>query len=217
MARRRDRKGRFVSRGRRRRRSRGMGSLITVRRALGGVRRRRRGGLFSFDMSMLMPIFVGGGVAAATALGIRYFIDPATGTTQQMLVRWANLFGLGVGALASALWMMIGGGGQASSAFLSAATVSLFGLANDFVLKERAAPILAAITSSGASMQLPTGTAGIGAIVPEYSNGMGALVMEQMGPGGQRPGSIGGLNSYGEVVSLQGVNVGAFGTAPFRS
>lgn len=205
MARRRNRKGRFVSGGRRRRRRRGMrglGNLITVRRSLGFL-----------DMGSLMPMLVGGGVAAATALGIRWFVDPNQGTTQQMLVRWANLFGFGVGALASVLWMMIGGGRTAGVAFLSAGTVSAFGLANDFVMKERAAPVLAAIASSGAAMQMP-GTAGVGAIVPEYGNGMGALVMEQMGPGGRRPGSIG---SYGEVVSLQGVNVGAFGTAPFRS
>jgi hypothetical protein len=55
---------------------------------------------------------------------------------------------------------------------------------------------------------------GTGAIVPEYSRGMGAVVMEPVGPGGRRAGSIG---SYGETVSLQGINTGAFGTPGFTS
>jgi hypothetical protein len=167
-------------------------------------------------MEGLLPVLLGAGSAAFTALGIRYFVDPNGGTTQQMLVKWANLFGLGVGSLAAAAMFLMSGGGAATQAFISAATVSAFGLGSDFVLKERAAPILAALASSGAAA-MPPGTAGLRAIVPEYAsgtNGLNALVMEQMGPGGRRPGSIG---SYGEVVSLQGINVGAFGTAPFRS
>jgi hypothetical protein len=38
--------------------------------------------------------------------------------------------------------------------------------------------------------------------------------MEQIGPGGQRAGTIG---SYGETVSLSGVNTNAFGTPGFQA
>jgi len=187
-----------------------MGSLITVRRSIGGSLR----GIF--DMNGLLPFIAGVVASSATALSIRWFVDPNTDTTQQTLVKYAPLFGLGAGGLMSAAMMVMGGGGAAVQSFVGAFGVSGALFASDYVLKERAAPIIAALTSSGAAMQPGTAGYGMGAIVPEYGggNGMGALVMEQMGPGGRRPGSIG---SYGEVVSLQGVNVGAFGTAPFRS
>jgi hypothetical protein len=43
---------------------------------------------------------------------------------------------------------------------------------------------------------------------------MGAIVMEPTGPSGKRAGTIG---SYGETVSLSGINTGAFGTPGFNA
>ena len=52
---------------------------------------------------------------------------------------------------------------------------------------------------------------GVGAIVPEYGSGMGAIVYPPMA-NGQRNGSIG---SYGETVNLSGINTAVFGTPGF--
>ncbi len=204
--RRRDRYGRYSGKRRsrrgRRRRRKGVGSIITVRRGLGQL-----------DAETLMPPLVGGGTAALTALGVRYFVDPNQGRMQQMLVQWAPVVGMAVGSVASlALYMMGGrrGGEQAASAFISAALVSLFGIGADFVLKRNPGNIVAAVTSGGMAM-MPPGNS-VGAIVPEYSRGVGAIVMEPVGPSGQRAGTIG---QYGETVTLQGINTGAFGTPGF--
>lgn len=203
--RRRDRYGRFAGkrRGRRkgRRRRRGVGSIITVRRGLGQL-----------DAETLMPPLVGAGTAGLAALGVRYFVDPSQGRMQQMLVQWAPLVGMAVGSVASlALYMMGGrrGSEQAAQSFVAATLVSLFGLGADFVLKRNPGSIVAAVTSGSMAAMPPGGT---GAIVPEYSRGMGAIVMEPAGPSGQRAGTIG---SYGEVVTLQGINTSAFGTPGF--
>ena len=218
MARRRNKKGRFVSGGKRKRRSRrrkrGMGSIITVRRGMGQL-----------DMGDMLPALVGGGLAALTSLGIRWFVDYNAGTTQRMLFKWAPLFGLAVGGVGSLALFMTGGTPQAARGFLSAALVSAYGLGTDMLLKEKGGSILAsggyqpaALTNGNGVVTGPTidvtGTAGVGAIVPEYSRPTGAVVMEQVGPGGTRAGTIG---SYGETVSLSGVNVSAFGTPGFNA
>ena len=212
MARRRDSKGRFKRGGgtkrRRRKRGKGMGSIITVRRA----------GMGQLDADTLLPAAMGGGLSALTALSLRFFVDPAQGTTQQMLVKYAPWFGLAAGSLAAgALFMMGGAGGQeqATRAFISAAVVTLFGAGSDYVLSEK--PGLAATISAPAAMAGYLGYGGMGAIVPEYSQPTGAIVMEPVGPGGQRAGTIGGVGSYGETVNLAGVNTSAFGTPGFNA
>jgi hypothetical protein len=190
----------------RKRRKKGMGSIITVRRSKG---------MGQLDATTLMPVALGGGLSALTAIALRYFVDPSAGTTQSMLVKWAPAFGLATGSLASlALFMMGGNAGmeQATRAFLSALVVSGAGLGSDMVLREKPA-IAATIISAPALAGY-----GMGAIVPEYSRqpgGMGAIVMEPVGPSGQRAGTIGGI--YGETVNLAGVNTSAFGTPGFNA
>jgi hypothetical protein len=208
MAKRRGKNGRFTKSKSRSRKRRGMGSIISV----------RKGSLGQLGADAVAPPLLGGGAAALTTLALRYFVDPMQGTTQQALVRWAPLFGLATGSIASlALYMMGGsrdGARNAMQGFLGAAVVAGFGLGADFILKEKGGSLVAAVTAT-APAALPAGTEGFGAIVPEYSRqGMGAIVMEPTGPGGQRPGSIG---SYGESVTLQGVNTGAFGTPGFQA
>jgi len=206
MARRRNSKGQFVKGGggsrRRRPRRRGMGSIITVRRGMGAL-----------DMQGALPVLIGGGLAALTSLGLRWFVNPAAGQTQNMLVKWAPLFGTAVGAVGSiALWFM-GGQTAAVQSALSAATVGAFGVGTDMVLKEKPT-LLSVIAAAAPAANAPT-VAGFGAIVPEYSSpGMGAIAMESVGAGGRRAGTIG---SYGETVSLSGVNTGAFGTPGFQA
>jgi hypothetical protein len=210
MARGRDSKGRFKkgrsSKKRRsgRKRRRGVGSIITVRRK----------GMGAIGADGLMPAAIGGGLSALTALALRWFVNPAGGTTQAMLVKWAPAFGLATGALASMALFAMGGkrGGQdqATAAFTSAAVVSLAGLGSDYLMREK--PIVAA-TVTAPAMAAMAGY-GMGAIVPEYSRPTGAIVMEPMGPGGQRAGSIG---SFGETVSLAGVDTNAFGTPGFNA
>lgn len=205
MARRRNSKGQFVSGGggrrRRRPRRRGMGSIITVRRGMGQI-----------DMEGLLPVLVGGGLTALTGLGIRWFVDPAQGSTQSMMVKWAPLLGAAVGAVGSIALYFMGGTSAAVQSFLSAATVGAFGVGSDMVLKEKGGSLLAAIVNTAPA---GNGMTGFGAIVPEYSSpGMGAIAMESVGAGGRRAGTIG---SYGETVSLSGVNTGAFGTPGFQA
>ena len=201
---RRDSKGRFLPRGgssrggSRRRGRKGMGSIITV----------RRGGMGALDTASLLPPLVGGGLAALTALAIRWFVDPTTGSTQGMLVKWAPLFGNAVGAVGAMALYFMGGSSAAVQAFLAATAVGAFGVGSDMVMKEKGGAIMAtfAPTISGY---------GFGAIVPEYASpGMGAIAMESVGPNGRRAGAIG---SYGETVSLSGVNTGAFGTPGFQA
>lgn len=209
MARRRDSKGRFVSGGGRRkarrrpRRRRGMGSIITVRRGMGQL-----------DMQGMLPALIGGGLTALTALGIRWFVDPAQGQTQRTMVKWAPLLGHAVGTVGSLALYFMGGTNAAVQSFLSATAVGLFGVGSDMILKEKGPSLLAAIIATAPAAN-GNGTSGFGAIVPEYSSaGMGAIAMEQIGPGGRRAGTIG---SYGETVSLSGVNTGAFGTPGFQA
>lgn len=199
-------KGRSTKKRKSSRRRKGMGSIITVRRK----------GMGALDATTLMPVALGGGLSALTAIALRYFVDPSTGTTQNMLVKWAPAFGLVTGSLASlALYMMGGRAGmeQATRAFLSSLVVSGAGLGSDMLLRQKPA-LAATIASSGSAMA----GYGMGAIVPEYSRppgGMGAIVMEQVGAGGQRAGTIGGI--YGETVNLAGVNTSAFGTPGFNA
>lgn len=206
-----------------------MGSVISVRRGsrysgLGRTRRRRRGmrGLGANRwLESALPPLVGGGVAAATVVAIRQFVNPMAGRTQHMLVKWAPLLGGLAGGIASIGLWLVGGAPTATSGFLAAGTVAGFGLASDMVLKGRAAQIQYAIANGATSMAAPapalaegapaTGPqAGIGAIVPEYGP-TGAIVMEPTASRGY--GS--GLGSYGDVVNLGNVNAAVFGTPGF--
>jgi hypothetical protein len=122
---------------------------------------------------------------------------------------------------------MVGGTPAAVASFVAATGVGLALYGQDMLVTGPNGPrILSSLIESSAAVEPPPaeGTAGIGrryrrrlgtgAIVPEYSRGMGAIVMEPTGPSGKRAGTIG---SYGETVSLSGINTGAFGTPGFNA
>lgn len=216
----RNKKGQFVKR------HRGMGSIISIRRGMGAL----PGGELG---EAIIPGLVGAGVTAAVALSVRSMVDPNAGDTQRSLVKWGWAVGHGAGILASLGLLMVGGTPAAIASFVAATGVGLALYGQDMVtLGENGPRFLAALASSGASSASSSteevsaeGTAGIGrrryrrrlgtgAIVPEYSRGMGAIVMEPTGPSGRRAGTIG---SYGETVSLAGINTGAFGTPGFTA
>jgi hypothetical protein len=192
-----------------------MGSIITVRRGMGAIS----------TADWLAPL-VGGGLTALTALGLRQFVNPTQGEMQKTLVKWAPLFGHLVGSAASlGLYFITGSSGQAVSSFVSATAVGVFGMAQDQMLSrpEGAANFAMAflptpavsVGSDAAAAQASNGAAGFGAIVPEYSRpALGAIAMEPVGADGRRAGSIG---SYGETVSLNGINTSAFGTPGFQA
>lgn len=218
----RDSKGRF-KKGHRKGKRRGFGSIISIRRGMGAL----PGGVMG---QAIIPGVVGASVTAAVALAIRWFVDPAAGNTQRMLVRWAWLFGHAAGLVASLGLLMIGGTPAATSSFVAATGVGLGLFGSDYLYQSKGGAILASMASSDAgasdtSAAAGGGTSGIGrrrgtgAIVPEYSqrqlpSGVGAIVMENVGPSGRRAGTIG---SYGETVTLQGINPGAFGTPGFHA
>lgn len=215
----RDSKGRFVKRGRR-----GMGSIISIRRGMGAL----PGGPLG---EAIIPGLVGAGVTAAVALSVRSMIDPNQGPTQRSLVKWGWAVGHGAGILASLGLLMVGGTPAAVASFVAATGVGLALYGQDMLVTGQNGPrILSSLIESSAASEPSAepppaeGTAGIGrryrrrlgtgAIVPEYSRGMGAIVMEPTGPSGKRAGTIG---SYGETVSLSGINTGAFGTPGFNA
>lgn len=209
----RDSRGRF----KKRRGTRGLGTIITMRRGMGAL----PGGAWG---EAIIPAAVGGLTTAVVALAIRQMVTATAGSTQQMLVRFAALFGGLAGVVSSLLLLVLGGSRAAVTGVVATfgVTAALFG--QDMILQRKGAEILAALPPPSAAS---TGTAGYrrrgtGAIVPEYSRrpGMGALVMEPVGPSGHRAGTLGRLGrpaDYGEVVSLRGLNTSAFGTPGFRA
>jgi hypothetical protein len=185
------------------RRRHGMGSIIRVTPLSGaGVGAVKRPHSFA---GSAVPVLVGGGVAAATAVGIRYYMTPTT-PTQMSVVDNAPWIGVGAGALVSlAMWNMISqpaGVGALMSALLVGGSMVVSEAAAKARLTAVAAPVAA------------TPTQGFGAVVPEYSaaprrSGVGAIAME---PTASRGYGSGALGSYGEQVNLGNVNIRAFGT-----
>lgn len=194
MARKRSRKSRRSRRSRRR----GLGSVITTRRRLYGIGQLKAGQL----MNAVVPAVVGGGTAGLTTVGIRWFARPEQGGAQLWLYKYAPWVGLGAGGLAAMAMQLLADTGQALNTFTSALGVSGMIAINDLMVRRTAT------------------TAGIGAIVPEYSygmrglpgGGMGAIVME---PQASRGYGAGPLGAYGEEVNLGNVNPAAFGTPGF--
>ena len=185
----------------RRHHRRGMGSIIRVTplsgAGMGAVKRPH-----SFAGSAV-PVLVGGAVAAATAVGIRYYMTPVT-QTQMSVVDNAPLIGIGAGGIVGlAMWNMVSqpaGVGALTAAVLVGGSMMLSEAAAKSRLSHAAAP--------------STPTAGFGAVVPEYSaaprrSGVGAITMESHASRGYGAGALG---SYGESVNLGAVNIRAFGT-----
>lgn len=196
----------------RRRRRRGMGSVIRVRR-LNGL------GFLKGSTGPIMAPAIGGATAALTTLGVKYFVNPASSQLNDKLVRWSWLVGHGAGLLASGMIYFFGGRNRnaralamGSAAGATVVGLSFFGLEQVKKMQAEAAGLpssTAEAVATGATDET-TGAQGFGAIVYQQLRGpgMGAIVAE--------PG-MNGLGSYGETVSLRGVNTSVFGTPGFRS
>lgn len=189
----------------RRRHRRGMGSIIVARKMSG----LGRIGKPNTWMGTVLPPVVGAGITGLTILGIKYFADPSRSSTEKFLSDWSPWVGLGAGALGSAALYFLGGMPAAVSGFTAGAMVTGTVATKEYLEKQGAIPTAPAAAAAG--------TAGFGAIVPEYSRalparGMGAIVLENQASRGYGAGSLG---SYGEEVNLGNVTPGAFGTPGF--
>lgn len=200
---------------RRHRGMRGFGSVITVRPAtrgmygLGRHRRSFRGLGMAAWIGMLMPVLLGIGAPLATILGLRYWINPAAGRTQAMLVRYAPAIGFGVGATSAIVLGMLGGYGAGAATATAAGLTAGGASAYDVLRRTQGARIDTALapTASGG------GTSGLrgrlGTIVPEFRglpSRTGAIVMEQQ---------TRGLGKPGQEITLGSVNPQVFGTPGF--
>jgi hypothetical protein len=184
-------------------RRRGMGSIIRVTPLSGGgVGAVKRPHSFA---GSAVPVLVGGTVAAATAVGIRYYMTPTT-QTQMSVVDNAPWIGVGAGAIVGlAMWNMV-----SQPAGVGALTAALL-VGGSMAVSEMAAK---ARLTAAVPVAPATTTQGIGAVVPEYSaaprrSGVGAITMESHASRGYGAGALG---SYGESVNLGAVNLRAFGT-----
>jgi len=222
-----------------RRRRRGMGNILTVRRA--GMR-----GLKDFKKidagSAILPILIGGGLTALTVAGIRYATVTSESTLsegQQKMYRYASAAGLGVGVLASGALFAFSGASAAVSAATASVFVAVTGVVHDWYSANYpvaqtallgdmvpatlprqptlAAPATAPARGLGyyggaasALRQGPRHQAQFGAVVAEPVNG---IVMEPVrGLGATADSQYGG----GYEVNLGAVNTGAFGTPGFK-
>ena len=180
---------------RRRRNRRGLGSIITTKRLFGLGRLDRPGTV----MGSVVPVLVGAVMAAGTALGVRYFVQPSAGSLQANLFKHAPWVGLLAGGAGAFAFNMLAGkpAAFATAGGAAAGALSIFGYD---MLSMRAA--------AGATPS----TAGLGAIVPEFSGtrGLGAIVMENAKSRGY------GMSGYGETVQLGNINASAFGTPGFH-
>lgn len=187
-----------------------------------GGRRRGLKGLRSASLTRpglirdLVPTIVGIGLTAGATVAVRSFLRPTPGSPAETAYRWAPVIGLGAGALGMLAMQVTGGKSQATSTLVAAVGTAgvLIGMERLHASKPGA---FAALVGSGPS----AGTAGIGAIVPEYAGGpfatrglsgprgAGAIVMEQLN---------GNQQGQGADVQLQGaVNTAAFGSRPFQA
>lgn len=196
----------------RKRRRRGTGSVIAVRRKFQGV------GKLDNPRSMMgavVPPLAGGGVTGLTAIGIRYFAKPTSPGFVLKMAEYAPWVGLAAGAVTSLGMFFVGGAPAAASSFVGSGAVAGAMALHDWaaVAKAREMAELAA-----------GGGAGTGVIVPEYGTrglpsrgGAGAIVMEPAASRGYgMKGARRGTGSYGEVVNLGAINPGAFGTPGFQ-
>jgi hypothetical protein len=188
-------------------RRRGMGSVITVQRA--GMGAFGRGAV-----GAAMPSVLGGGTTAVASLLIRYFVKPGESKLQAELAKRSWLYSWLAGlAVSMTPFLMKGSKAAKTNAAVqmaaSATVVGLFELGASWVAEQRMAEVAAA---AGATDGTGAGVDGLGAIVFNRMNGMGAIVPEYSG----RQLS-GGLGSRGETVSLQGLNTSVFGTPGFSA
>lgn len=177
----------------RRRRSRGFGSVITMRRTRGLGRLNNPNSLMGAAAPPLLGVAV---LGLTTTAALRW-----GGRISATIPAYANWIGLAVALLGSAALGHRKLGGKSAGIAMASAAVGT-------------------VATSWAAMQLATVGAGTGAIVAEYGSGMrglpargtGAIVME---PAASRGYGMQGVGSYGEEISLGNVSPSAFGTPGF--
>jgi len=158
-----------------------------------------------------LSVATGAVLTGATTLGLRAFLRPEPGAPSEKLFMFAPLIGAGAGLLGAFGLAAMGKGKRGRDAAMTAGMVSLAAggllFASERLTAAKGAGAAAALGQGGA---LPSGTEGMGAILPEYApvhDGLGAIVMEPL------------KGAYGESVNVNGLGAGynpaAFGTAPF--
>lgn len=207
-----------------RRRRGGVGSIITVRKA--GVGRPGFGragigrpGIGRFgvrglgqlpDAGSIVGPLIGGGVVVGTVFLLRHYLSPTSTGVVGKVREYAPLVALGTGFLAATAAKFIADDRVAAGALAGSVGAVAASYATEFLAKRQVASGVAGLR--GGRVAIP---AQLGAIVPEYGprpSGTGAIVMQPTASG-RRPGSIG--NSFGETVSLRGINTSVFGTPGF--
>ena len=192
-----------------RRRRRGTGSVIRVRRVNGLGQLNNP----SSTVGASMPVLIGGGITALTTIGISQWLQPTPDNAPFM--RNAPWIGVGAGVLAAlGLGAMTKKRPTTVMAVTSAVAVGLA-----FLLPGWMSSMSSPVAANGA-------TAGLRAVVPEYSmrglgnRGTGAIVMEPHASRGYGAGALGrgrrGTGAYGDVVNLGAINPKAFGTPGFQ-
>ena len=192
-------------------RRRGMGSAVVLR------------GFGALDEATSFGIasVVGVVVPAATLVAVRYFVDPAKGKTEEMVYRHAPWIGLGAGLIsAAAVGLTLGKPVTGVPTAVAALGVAFAGFAQDKLLvawdKGRVRAALALQPSTSPAAGATSGYysmrshGSLGAVVPELTEGTGAIVMSPTDGLGYRP-YVGG-----ETINLGSVNSEAFGTPAFR-
>ena len=157
----------------------------------------------------VFPPLLGGGLAAAGAIGLEMLAEPKAGEvqtdTQKFIGDWASWLGVGVGVIGSlAVFAMVGAPQGVASAAGAFGVGGALGITK--MLREKAEPT--------------AGYRRVGAVVAQMSpmnRGVGAIVMSPVAGGARRLNGAYQAQgpSAGAVVQLSGVNTAAFGTPGF--
>ena len=176
----------------------GMGSVIQVRQLSGTERINNPSSM----TGAAVPVLLGGAVTFLTALGVRKYVEP---TADNAAIRDnASWIGVGAGGLIGlALWNMA----SKPAGVAALLTAAVVGIAD-----------MLPMWMAASATPTATTTAGLRAIVPEYSmrgmrgagRGMGAIAMQSQASRGY------GSDAGGENISLGAINPSAFGTPGFR-
>jgi hypothetical protein len=187
-------------RGRRRGRTGGVGSVITIRR-MQGLGALHKPGSF---MGSALPPLIGVGVTGITILAARQLAKPSDGPTPTMIFKWAPAIGGGVG-LASALALYwLGGAPAAVGAGVASVLTAGLAMVADYQLKSQPGEYALAMGSGAATTQ------GLGIVVPERMGTRGIMFEN---PASRDPVNRYGIGAYGQTVDapLQGITPTAFG------
>lgn len=179
----------------------------------GGKRSKSRGkrslrGMMQMK-SPMAAVLISGGATAATVLGIRQFVEPKDELTRNV-TKHAPLVGIAVGMVPA---LMSAKGNKALA--MAGGVASLLVGGTLFATQHQSSTVVASADSVA-------GLRGLGAIVPQLSgrsNGMGAIMIEQLRGNDQGQGavvSLQGARRRAGLSSLTGtVTTSAFGTSTY--